>query len=141
MATNNIIILTISGTNVREEWAPNNVVDILFTLMPKVHLRDLSSETHKLILEEVKLATKGKPVFVIVNHELVVFDEFKGTTELPYEWTGNYNWTDEVYGLEEFDKEHFKSLYEKLGFIPSHGMPRPRGVYHYGCWLEKKTNK
>ena len=141
MTTNNIIILTINNNNPQEEWAPNNAVNTLFTFMPKVELGELHVTTVKGILEDVKLVTKGKPVFVILDNRLVVYNGFKGTTKLPYEWTGNYAWTDEVYGLEEFDKEHFESLYENLGFIPFHGMPRTRGTYHYGCWLEDKPNK
>lgn len=141
MTTNNIIILTINNNNPQEEWAPNNAVNTLFTFMPKVELGELPVTTVKAILEDVKFVSKNKPVFVILDNRLVVYNGFKGTTKLPYEWTGDYDWTDEVYGLEEFNKEHFESLYEKLGFIPFHGMPRTRGTYHYGCWLEKKTNK
>lgn len=141
MTANNIIILTINNNAPQEEWVPNNGVSTLFQFMPKIHLGELPVVTIKAILEDVKLTTKNKPVFVILDNQLVVYNGFKGTTKLPYEWTGNYDWVDGVYGLEEFDKEHFKSLYEKLGFIPFHGMPRTRGVYYYGCWLEKKTNK
>lgn len=142
MTTNNIIILTINDKDfTSEDHVPNNSVNTLFHFMPKVELGSLPLEVCKAIQGEVKMASKGKPVFVILNNQLVIYNGFKGTTKLPYEWTGNYAWTDEVYGMEEFDKDYFESLYEKLGFIPFHGMPRPRGVYHYGCWLEDKTNK
>lgn len=142
MTNNTIIVLTFKNNEIiSEDHVPNNAVNTLFTFMPKVELGEFPVTTIKAILEDVKFASKNKPVFVILDNRLIVYNGFKGTTKLPYEWTKDYDWTDEVYGLEEFNKEHFESLYEKLGFIPFHGMPRTRGVYHYGCWLEKKTNK
>lgn len=139
IAINNISIVSIDTINngeVKQELVPSSSLYTMYTFLPHISFNQLDEDMQNTLLSMGK--NKLGATFFIINNALVLDYAFKGTIELPYEGTGEYEWRDKATQSNDFTVEKLNEFStEKFCFIRFKGQPRTAGFRIYGSWLEK----
>lgn len=139
IAINDIFVISINTNSgeVKKELVPNSSLYTMYTFLSHISFDQLDENMQSTLLSMGK--NKLGATFFLIDNALVLDYAFKGTTELPYEGTGKYQWRDKAVQSNDFTVEKLNEFStEKFCFIRFKGQPRVAGSRIYGSWLEER---